>query len=244
MGASATAQAPFHVPAFTSPVVDDAGILDEGSAEKLRQALLYLQRAGKTQIAILTVPSLEGVPVEQAAINVYDKWKLGGEKSDDGILILVAPKDRATRIEVAQGLEGLVPDSRAKKIISESMLPLFRENRYADGLMVAVFEVAKLTNPDVDMRPVLEGQREPTQSSRRGSPGGLGLKIFFWIGIVFFLILANRFNPPPGGSFRRRGGIYSGGGWGGSGGSSWGGGGGFSGGGGGSSSGGGASGSW
>lgn len=235
------AQADFQVPPLTGPVVDQAGLLDRGTEERIDQALRFLRDQGGSQLTVLTVPSLEGLPIEQASIRVTDQWKLGGAKMDNGVLLMIAQNERRVRIEVGQGLEGVLTDVDSKRIIEDSILPLFRAGDYPSGIVVGVHQIARKTDPTIDLSPYLEGvvrDRVP----RAHSP----IKGWIIIAMVLLFLLLG------GGGRRRRGIVSSGwpGGFSGGGGGGWGGGsssrrggGGWSGGGGGFS-GGGASGGW
>jgi uncharacterized protein len=238
---SSAGAAEFEVPALRSAVTDRAGILSQTTREHLESALQQLLRVGGTQLAVLTLPDLAGLTIEQASIRVVDEWKLGGKQADNGVLLLVARDERKVRIEVGQGLEGTLTDAYSKRIIDEGITPLFRQGDMNGGVVVGVYQIARLTNPDVDLRPYLEGQlrQRSSRSRREASPWAtlfgvlLLLAVFSTrMGFLPFLLMGGL------GGARGRGGM------GGFGGGMGGGGfGGFSGGGGGFS-GGGASGGW
>lgn len=223
------------IPALTGPLVDSAGLLSSSEHQSTLSFIERLNATKKVQLAVLIVPSLEGSDIESYALRVAEKWKLGAKGKDDGLLLVIAPKERRMRFEVGYGLEGDIPDVIAKRILSDEMAPLFRQKRYADGIQLAIELVAKRIGVDLPSR-VDRSVRAP-----RGDPAG---PLLFWL-IVFLLVifLVGAFFSP---ASRRHGGsdYWGGGGWGGgSSGGSWGGGGGFSGGGG-SFGGGGSSSSW
>jgi len=233
--ASGVGAAEFEVPALRSAVTDRAGILSPETRQQLESALRQLQSVGETQLAVLTLPDLAGLTIEQASIRVAEEWKLGSKDADNGVLLLVARDERKVRIEVGQGLEGSLTDAYSKRIIDEGITPLFRQGDMNGGVTFGVYQIARITNPDIDLRPYLEGQlRQPRSSARRAkSPWEtlfgvlLVLAIFSMrAGFLPFLFMGGR------GYGRGYGGHSGGGGFGG-----------FSGGGGGFS-GGGASGGW
>lgn len=248
----ATARAEFRVPSLTGPVVDQADVLSGDAELMIDGGLRRLLALGGTQVNVLTVTSLEGLPIEQASIQVTDAWKLGTAKDDKGVLLLIAPKERALRIEVGQGLEGVLTDADSKRIISETITPLFRQSRFDEGVLMGLVEIMRRTNPDLDPRQVFGAAGEGRGTARDVQvEGGLG-KLLRWFLILMFILFIIR-------PRRRRRGFASGllwgaaTGWGARGWSSgrgWGGGGGFGGGGGGwgggggGFSGGGASGNW
>ncbi len=232
--------AEFEVPALRSAVTDRAGILSPVTRQQLESALRQLQSVGGTQLAVLTLPDLAGLTIEQASIRIVDAWKLGSEQGDNGVLLLVARDERRVRIEVGQGLEGTLTDAYSKRIIDEGITPLFRQGDMNGGVTVGVYQIARITNPDVDLRPYLQGQLRPRSSRGRATPSpwqslfGLALLVAVFsmrMGFLPFLFMGGM-----GGHRYRRGGGGFGGRGGGFGGGFSGGGGGFSG--------GGASGGW
>lgn len=227
------AQAP-KMPALTSPVVDDAGILPNRDRRELEEWLFDYHRRGKAQIQVVIVQSLGGLPIEQYSIKLMENWKIGDAKRDNGVLFLAAMDERAMRLEVGQGLEGAITDAHSKRILDQRAQALFAAGKYGQGIVSVVVEVMRLADP------------EYTESGEGAEPSGK-IKIPTWL-IIILLIL---FMTIGGGRRRRRGllGAFGGGfgggylGGGGFGGGGFGGGGGWSGGGGGFS-GGGASSNW
>jgi len=162
--------AEFEVPALRAPVTDQAGILSPATRQQLETALRQLQKAGGTQLAVLTVSDLAGLTIEQASIRVVDAWKLGSKEADNGVLLLVARDERKVRIEVGQGLEGALTDAYSKRIIDEAITPLFRQGDMNGGVIMGVYQIARITNPDVDLRAHLEGQLRQRRPGRARSP--------------------------------------------------------------------------
>jgi hypothetical protein len=107
------AHAELPVPPLRGRVNDLAGTLDPDVAARLEGRLADFERETTHQIAVLTIPSLEGEPIEPFALRVAEAWRLGQAGVDNGILLVVAPRDRRARIEVGYGLEGVVPDAIA-----------------------------------------------------------------------------------------------------------------------------------
>jgi len=247
MVAASLAWAKFEVPALTGPVVDRANLLSAATEQQLERAIRDLNGSGGSQITVLTIPSLEGLSIEQAAIQVADVWKLGTAKDDRGVLLLIARDERRVRIEVGQGNEGSLTDVQSKRIISNVMTPLFRAGDFDSGVLLGVVQIAQATDPGIDLSAYLEGSGLDRRS-RKVTQGGTSLGRLIVIVIFFIFIIVQIFSGGGGGHgrLRRRNGLYYGGSWGG-GGFSYGGSGGFGGGwsgGGGGFSGGGASGSW
>lgn len=231
------ARAEFKVPSLQGPVMDEVGFLNSQDQKNLESLLYDFNRRGKAQVQVLILSSLGGAPIEQASIQITDAWKLGDAKKDNGLLFLIAAQDRKIRIEVGQGLEGMIPDVIAKRIISDRVTPYFKINDYSRGIKVGIYEILNL----IDQEFVKENGIQVDEASGDSAKIPTPLVIIFILIFIVFMILS-RFGG--GGRGFRRGGYGSGGfggGFGGSGG--FGGGGGWSGGGGGFS-GGGASGNW
>lgn len=119
-------------------VHDDANVIDAATIERLESILAAHEDSTGNQIAILVISSLDGDDLESYSLRVAETWKLGTEKNDNGILILAAINDRKIRIEVGQGLEGVVPDAIANQIIRKEIAPEFREGEYGRGMERAV----------------------------------------------------------------------------------------------------------
>ena len=231
---SLNARAEFQVPTLTGPVMDEVGLLPRSTRQDLTQLLYDFNRRGKAQIQILIIDSLEGEPIESASIKITDKWRLGDKKKDNGILFLIAWKDRAMRIEVGQGLEGAIPDVYAKRIIADHVVPLFKQKKYSEGVYAGVSDIMSLADKE------FADERMPAHNSSNDDDGGGGIPIWLIIIVLIIISILGRFGGGRG-RFYGGGGGFGGGGFGGFGGS--GGGGGWSGGGGGFI-GGGASGNW
>ncbi len=229
------------VPALKGRVNDYAGLLPRGRAAALEQKLAQFENSTGHQIAVLTIPSLEGEPIESFGIKVAEKWKIGKKGFDNGAILIVAPKDKRLRIEVGYGLEGVLPDAIANRIIQEQIVPRFKDGDFPGGVEAGVDAMMKVASGE----PIPEAQRRKPPSGGSGFPLSLILTLALF---AFFLIssLAGSLGRGIGGGRGPRyygpGGFF-GGGFGGGGGWSGGGGGGFSGGGGGFG-GGGSSGSW
>ncbi len=236
-------------------LTDLAGVVDSATADRINALCGEVDRKTGAQIAVVTVRSLEGQPIENYAVDLFQHLGVGGKKDDRGVLLLIAPNDRRYRFEVGYGLEPLITDARAGDIGRE-MVPALRQGNYSAAIELGVNRVAALIAADrhvsLDHQGSLPPANEPEPTS--GIPSWV-LPLGFFVAI--FVIRALR-RAVTGGGRGRRGpgswwwmgpmGGWGGGGWG-SGGGSWGGGfggssGGFGGFGGGMSGGGGASGSW
>lgn len=117
---------------------DDASALSAQTVQQLEAMLKLHEDSTSNQIAVLIIPSLDGEAIEDYAIRVAEKWQLGQKDKDNGVLILVAISDRKMRIEVGEGLEGVLPDAICSQIIRNEMAPNFRRGDYDAGITAAV----------------------------------------------------------------------------------------------------------
>ncbi|MDT4291549.1 YgcG family protein [Methylomonas sp. MO1] len=141
------------VPNLEQRVTDLTATLSAQQKTTLEQRLQAFEQQKGSQIAILIVASTQPEDIAQYAIRVVEQWRLGRKGVDDGILMLLAKDDRATRIEVGYGLEGVVPDVLAKRIIDDIMIPYFRQGDYAAGInagidsLIGIFDGVPLPAP-------------------------------------------------------------------------------------------------
>jgi uncharacterized protein len=135
-------------PALTGHVVDEAGVLDAGARQALATKLAALEAKTSDQVVVVTVRSLEGYTVEDYANRLFRQWRLGQSTTNNGVLLLVAPKDHKVRIEVGYGLEGTLPDAVAKLIIEERMVSHLRANQFASAVSKAVDSIVDVLTGD------------------------------------------------------------------------------------------------
>jgi len=243
-------------PQLTGRVVDDAHLLGADQVQQLSDLSQQIETASSRQLVVATIPDLQGYPIEDYGYKLGRAWKIGQGGANNGIILIVAPKDRKVRIEVGYGLEPIMTDALSSTIINQTILPKFRAGDMAGGIMDganAIAEQMKLPQEAAEQR-----AQQVVAQQKKDDDGGIPVTAIFWIiiFIFFFVIPAIR---------GRHGRRYGGGGlgnailwgalmnsgsrgggssWGDGGGSSWGGGGGGFSGGGGSFGGGGASGGW
>ena len=225
-----------HFQNYTGYVNDYAGILSDETKAKLAALSSEIEAKTTSQLAILTLDTTAPLDIETYAVKLFEKWGIGQKGKDNGVLILVAVKDRQVRIEVGYGLEGAIPDALAKNIIEKSMLPFFKRGDYSSGILQAAAVVSKLIAGEYNVEISELENIKIAASSKQPS-------IFDFLFIIFVIIMLIRarifwFFPMSGRVGGRSGGYWSGTG------SSGGFGGGFGGFGGGFSGGGGASGGW
>jgi uncharacterized protein len=227
-----------------SYVVDNAGIIEDGARSKLAGLLQELEQKTTVQMIILTVPSTEGIPIEQYSLEQAEKWGLGKKGKDNGLLMLIAVKDRKYRFETGYGLEQILPDSMLGSIGRAYLVPAFKAGDYTKGTMNTTSVIARTIADAQGIK--LSGLPEVKQPGRRTRGSPIGALLFF---IIFVIVLSSLSRSRSGGILPALllGALLGGGGRGSSGGfGSFGGGGfgSFGGGGGGGFGGGGSSGGW
>jgi uncharacterized protein len=231
-------------------VVDMAGIINDTVENKLNGYLQELEQKTTAQMIVLTIPDLGGDSIEDLSIRIAnDKWKLGQKGKDNGVLFLIALKDRKYRIEVGYGLEGVLPDSLVGSLGRKLLVPYFKKGDYSDGIYATSLAVANIIAKHYGV--TIEGMPAVTYRSQPATGGNPVSGFSTIIAIIFFIILGILFVRNPRSfllfllffSMGGRGGPWGGGGFGG-GGFGNGGFGSFGGGGGGGFGGGGATGGW
>ena len=140
----AGAQALQPVPALSARVTDHTATLSADQRARLDAKLAAFERQKGAQIAVLIVASVGSETIEQYALRVAEAWKLGRKSVDDGALLLVAKNDRKLRIEVGYGLEGALNDATAKRIISETIAPRFKDGDFYGGIDAGVGAMIKV----------------------------------------------------------------------------------------------------
>ena len=240
------AQAEPTFPVLTSRITDEAGLLSADDYTAIQAELAALEKTSTDQVAVVTLKTLQGYPIEDYGYRLGRKWGIGQKDKDNGILLIVAPNERKVRIEVGRGLEPVMTDAMSSLIIQNAILPEFRRGNFSAGIRAGVR----------DIKDVLLGDAEEVKERARQARGGdfdfwSIVLIVFWLCVVLFILYAivQSINNAPQavGGRRRRGGPVvvpgNSGGWGGGWSGGGGGGGGWSGGGG-DFGGGGSSGSW
>jgi uncharacterized protein len=138
------AQAP--VPPLTGHVIDLTGTLAAEQKASLEKTLTAFEARKGSQLAVLIVPSSAPEEIEQFSLRVAEQWKLGRKKVDDGAILVVAKNDRTLRIEVGYGLEGPLNDATSKRIISETILPRFRQQDFYGGITAGVEQIIRVVD--------------------------------------------------------------------------------------------------
>ena len=170
-------------PEHTGRINDFAGILDATARTQIETIVREAERLTSAEIAVATVPSLEGMSVEDYANRLFHRWGIGTKDRDNGILVLVAPNERKVRIEVGYGLEPILPDGLAGEIIRTEILPRFRENDYPGGTLAAVTRIAGIVRRGHVL--TADEREELDRAPSRERPPMILMVLFFGLFMAF-----------------------------------------------------------
>lgn len=233
-------------PELTGRVVDQADLLDAADQREVSEMLAAHEEETGEQVVVVTLPDLQGAPIEEYGYQLGRHWGIGQEGEDNGALLIVSMEERAIRIEVGYGLEGRLTDAQSSAIINQEIAPAFREGDYATGIAQGAAAIVRVLGGD----PMAEAPAAGSASGQDRSRDVGGASVAFFVMLMIVMAIVRGIGGGGRGGRRRgRGGLLGGvllggamgGGFGGGGGGL--GGGGFGGGGGGFG-GGGASGGW
>lgn len=192
LASPAFAQIP--LPPLEARVTDLTGTLTAGQQSALEEKLSAFEARKGAQIAVLILPTTKPEDIAQFGIRLAEKWKIGRDAPDDGVIFIVAKDDRAMRVEVGRGLEGTLTDITANRVINDTVAPLFKQGDFYGGVnagldqMIRVIDGEPLPAPD---------QRWQPSIGDRGGPfpvlimallfGGLFLRIFIGRALAAFV---------------------------------------------------------
>jgi uncharacterized protein len=176
-------------PSLTGRVNDRAGLLSERDQKELDAALARFEAETKDQIVVVTVQSLQGLPIEDYGYQLGRHWGIGQKGKDNGALLIVAPEEREVRIEVGYGLEGELTDAQSRTIIESRILPRFREGDFPAGIKAGVAAMIDTLGGSYD--PALAPVQVP-KSDRAPSAFPLALALPIIMIIVLNLLFAQR----------------------------------------------------
>lgn len=171
------AVAQIAVPPLNARVTDLTATLTAAQVAALEDKLQRFEARQGSQLAVLLVPSSGEESIEQYSLRVVEQWRLGRQKVDDGALLIVAKNDRRLRIEVGYGLEGALNDATAQRIVSEVIVPRFREGDFYGGIDAGLGR----------MIAVLSGEPLPPPEAAPGAADGFGQLVPLLAVLVFVL---------------------------------------------------------
>mgnify|MGYP000051766854 CR=1 FL=1 len=214
------AQAALTFPALTGRVVDSAQMIDPAVREQLTQQLQALEQTSGDQLVVVTVPDLQGVPIEDYGYQLGRQWGIGQKGKDNGALLIVSRDDRQLRIEVGYGLEGVLTDAQSWVIINQVILPKFKAGNFSQGISDGVAAMIQVVGGE----PLAVPAHVADANFAMDNPGfSIGLFILLigvlWlcnrmglpVGAILLAILNSSGRGGGGGGGRRRGGRCGGG---------------------------------
>ena len=166
------------VPPLTSHVMDATGTLNTAQLQQLDVKLAAFEKERGSQLVILMIPTTQPEDIAAYANRVAATWKIGRKAVGDGLLLIVAKDDRRVRIEVARALEGAIPDLTARRVIDQTITPLFKQGNFSGGLDAGVTQLMAL----------VKGEALPLpDATDKGRAGGAG---FEWMDLAIFMFIA------------------------------------------------------
>ena len=165
------------LPTLTGRVVDQANILDVETENKISA---ILERLEPNQVVVATVSTLNGKEIEEYAVQLARFWALGEKQKDNGLLFLIAPNERQTRLEVGYGLEGIITDVWAHQVIEKEVLPYFRKNDYRNGILNGVNAIVTALSSQISF-----GESFSSFDQKESMP--LGIAFFLCVFACFFI---------------------------------------------------------
>ncbi|MFM7028331.1 MAG: TPM domain-containing protein [Chakrabartia sp.] len=181
-------------------VVDAANLMSAGDEAALDARLAAFEQKTGRQFVVATIPDLQGFPIEDYGYQLGRAWGIGSKEKNDGVLLIVAPKDRKVRIEVGYGLEPYLTDAYSSVIINRFIVPKFKAQDYAGGISAgadAIMQQLQLSPEEAAARV------KAAATAPRKDQDGFPVALIFWGFVLIFVVLPALFG-------RRRGRRYGG----------------------------------
>lgn len=185
------------LPSLNEPVIDQANLLSPTEKQQLSQRILKLYNEGKGQIGVVIVPTTGQEDIFDYSMRVAEAWQLGSAKRDNGLLMTIAINDRRIQILTGYGLEGVLPDIVAGRIINDKITPYFKQGQYAQGIDLGLAEIERILNLDpeiaVQAADELKERHEQAYKAQQASQATFGAVIFIIIaGVVGSMIFGRK----------------------------------------------------
>lgn len=175
------------VPPLDGPVNDYAHMFTTSEIQELNSYLYTIDRQSDLQIAVLTIPSLEGDNLESYSIRVAEKWQIGQKGKDTGVILVIVAQDRKLRIEVGYGLEDRITDAQSSRIIRSVIAPQFKKREYGKGVLLGVKNLVGLALQDKSLI------SDAVKESDRQNDDSIPLPLVIFLIIIF--LFGSRFMP-------------------------------------------------
>lgn len=185
------------LPSLNEPVIDQANLLSPAEKQQLSQRILKLYNEGKGQIGVVIVPTTGQEDIFDYSMRVAEAWQLGSAKRDNGLLMTIAISDRRIQILTGYGLEGVLPDIVAGRIINDKITPYFKQGQYAQGIDSGLAEIERILNLDPEIAAQaadeLKERHEQAYKAQQASQATFGAVIFIIIaGVVASMIFGKK----------------------------------------------------
>ncbi|MDM1323465.1 TPM domain-containing protein [Acinetobacter pseudolwoffii] len=185
------------LPSLNEPVIDQANILSPAEKQTISQRILNLHNAGKGQVGVVIVPTTGQEDIFDYSMRIADAWQLGSAKRDNGLLMTIAINDRHIQILTGYGLEGVLPDIVAGRIINDKITPYFKQGQYAQGIDAGLAEIERILNLDPEIAAQaadeLKERQEQAYKAQQASQATFGTVIFIIIaGVVASMIFGRK----------------------------------------------------
>lgn len=185
------------LPSLNKPIIDQANILSATEKQQLSQRILKLYEEGKGQIGVVIVPTTGQEDIFDYSMRVAEAWQLGSAKRDNGLLMTIAVNDRRIQILTGYGLEGVLPDIVAGRIINDIITPFFKQGQYAQGIDSGLTEIERILNLDPEIAAQaadeLKERQEQAYQAQKASQATFGSVIFIIIaGVIGSMIFGRK----------------------------------------------------
>ena len=185
------------LPSLNEPVIDQANLLSPAEKQAISQRILNLHNAGKGQIGVVIVPTTGQEDIFDYSMRVADAWQLGSAKRDNGLLMTIAINDRRIQILTGYGLEGVLPDIVAGRIIHDKITPFFKQGQYAQGIDSGLTEIERILNLDPEIAAQaadeLKERQEQAYQAQKASKATFSSVLFIIVaGVVGSMIFGRK----------------------------------------------------
>ncbi len=168
-------------------VSDFANLLKPNDKLAITKFASELEKKTTAQLAVVTIQSTQPETIQGFSVRLFDQWKIGQKGKDNGVLILIAVKDRKAWITTGYGLEGAIPDVIANKIVQANMIPYFKSGQYSQGIKEGSVAVISLIAKEYNVQITGQETQIYQRVHRKKSP----LEILFTV-LLFIFIISSR----------------------------------------------------
>ena len=185
------------LPSLNEPVIDQANLLSPTEKQQLIQRILKLYNEGKGQIGVVIVPTTGQEDIFDYSMRVAEAWQLGSAKRDNGLLMTIAINDRRIQILTGYGLEGVLPDIVAGRIINDKITPYFKQGQYAQGIAAGLTEIERILNLEPELAAQaadeLKERQEQAYQAQKASKATFSSVLFIIVaGVIASMIFGRK----------------------------------------------------